>query len=271
MPLTLPSSAQLNEALRAHLVQFARINWVAQTGSTNADLMSQHDLLVGQSQLLGAHLQTAGRGRAGRVWLNETGQSLTFSCAFETDLKPSQLNGLSLALGVGACEALRAQCSADQVNRLKLKWPNDLMFEHGKLAGILVETQINTKRIRIVVGMGINLTHAQALGDKLGRQVAALNDIITLNYATVITLISNVASSWHDIVFKYAQHGFVDFLPRFTHLDYLVNQPVEVLQHQNHLFEGIALGVDSQGVLQVRSDQGIKAVTVGDVSVRLQT
>lgn len=270
MPLTLPSPAQLNDALRTHLGQFARINWVAQTGSTNADLMSQHDLLVGQSQLLGAHLQTAGRGRAGRVWLNKTGQSLTFSCAFETDLKPSQLNGLSLALGVGACEALRAQCSADQVDRLKLKWPNDLMFEHGKLAGILVETQINVKRIRIVVGMGINLTHAQALGDKLGRQVAALNDIITLNCATVITLISNVASSWHDIVFKYAQHGFVDFLPRFTHLDYLVNQPVEVLQHQNHLFEGIALGVDSQGVLQVRNDQGIKAVTVGDVSVRLQ-
>lgn len=271
MPLTLPAPAQLNDALRIHLGQFARVNWVTQTGSTNADLMSQHDLLMGQSQLLGAHLQTAGRGRAGRVWLNKTGQSLTFSCGFETDLKPTQLNGLSLALGVGACEALRAQCPADQVDRLKLKWPNDLMFEHGKLAGILVETQINAKRIRIVVGMGINLTHAQTLGDTLGRQVAALNDIITLNHATIMALIGNVASSWHDIVFKYAQHGFAFFLPRFTHLDYLANQPVEVFQHQIHLFEGIAHGIDSQGALQVQNDEGIKAVTVGDVSVRLQT
>ncbi len=271
MPLTLPSPAQLNDALSAHLGQFTRVNWVAQTGSTNADLMSQHDLLIGQSQLLGAHLQTAGRGRAGRIWLNQTGQSLTFSCGFETDLKPTQLNGLSLALGVGACEALRARCPTDRVDRLKLKWPNDLMFDHGKLAGILVETQINAKRIRIVVGMGINLTQAQALGDTLGRQVAALNDIFTLDHATIVTLIGKVASSWHDIVFNYAQHGFVIFLPRFKHLDYLANQPVDVLQHQNHLFAGIAEGIDSQGALQVRNAQGIKAVTVGDVSVRLQT
>jgi len=232
--------------------------------------MSHHDLSVGQSELLGTHLQTAGRGRAGRVWHNAPDQSLTFSCGFETDLKPLELNGLSLAFGVGACEALRAQCPTDQVDRLKLKWPNDLMFDHGKLAGILVETQINAKRIRIVVGMGMNLTHAQELGDTLGRQVAASNDIFALDHEMLVTLIRNVAASWHDIIFNYAQKGFLTFKRRFTHLDYLKNQPVEVLQHQNRLFEGIAQGIDSQGALLISHDQSITAVTVGDISVRLQ-
>jgi BirA family biotin operon repressor/biotin-[acetyl-CoA-carboxylase] ligase len=271
MSSDLPSPERLTQSLALQLNQFTQTNWVMQTGSTNVDLSSLTHEPMGSSQLLGAHHQTAGRGRAGRVWHNTTGQSLTFSCGFETDLKPLQLNGLSLALGVGACEALRAQCPANQADRIKLKWPNDLMFDDGKLAGILIETHINAKRIRIVVGIGLNLTHAQELSDQLGRPVAALNDFIGTNPETVTALVSQIASSWHEIVFKYAQQGFLTFMPRFTRLDYLANKPVEVLQYQNRLFEGIAQGIDSQGALQVQNEQGLTAITVGDVSVRIQT
>jgi BirA family biotin operon repressor/biotin-[acetyl-CoA-carboxylase] ligase len=270
MPPHLLSPERLTETLATQLGQFDHINWVTHTGSTNADLMAQAYLPIGSCQLLGAHLQTAGRGRAGRVWHNTADQSLTFSCCFETDLKPLALNGLSLALGVGTCEALRAFCPAHQIDRLKLKWPNDLMFEHGKLAGILVETQINAKRIRIVVGMGINLTHAQALGETLGRQVSALNSIFSLNTDTLTSIICHVATAWHDIVFHYTQHNFLAFAPRFTQLDYLANQPIDVLQHQNLLLQGMACGIDSHGALRVCNEQGVTAVTVGDISVRLQ-
>jgi BirA family biotin operon repressor/biotin-[acetyl-CoA-carboxylase] ligase len=266
----LPSPDEITSILNKQLTPFTRINWVAQTGSTNADLMSSHNLSAGQSQLLGAHLQTSGRGRAGRVWHNTAEQSLTFSCGFETNLKATELNGLSLAIGVGACEAMRSLCQTQNIDRLKLKWPNDLMIDHGKLAGILVETQINTKRIRVVAGIGINLTHAKQLSNTIGREVSALNDIIALSPETVINLINKIASSWHDIVFNYAQRNLSTFEARFKHLDYLLNQSVDVVQHQSPLFEGIAQGINSQGALLVRHNQETRAVTVGDISVRMK-
>jgi BirA family transcriptional regulator, biotin operon repressor / biotin---[acetyl-CoA-carboxylase] ligase len=265
----LPSPEEITSILSKQLTPFTRMNWVAQTGSTNADLMSNHDLSMGQSQLLGAHLQTTGRGRAGRVWHNTAGQSLTFSCGFETNLKATELNGLSLALGVGACESIRKLCPGENIEQLKLKWPNDLMFHHGKLAGILVETQINTQRIRVIVGIGINLIHAKQLSNTIGREVSALNDFMTLKPEGVVTLINKIATTWHNIIFNYANNNLLTFEQRFKHLDYLLNQPVTVTQNQSTLFEGIAQGINSQGALLVHNGLKTRAVTVGDISVRV--
>lgn len=269
MPSHEINSNGLTQKLRLNLSQYTHIDWLAQTGSTNADLMAQPRQTIGSSQLLGADLQIAGRGRAGRAWHNTAGQSLTFSCGFETALVPTELTGLSLALGVGACEALRALCTTTWVNRLKLKWPNDLMLDDGKLAGILVETQISHQRVRIVVGIGINLSHAGTLSRNLGRQVAAWESLQSINEQNLSDIVCAIATAWHRIVFGYAQATFKSYVTPFAHLDYLSQQPVLVMHNDRCLIEGIATGVNLKGALTVTHDQGVEHVTIGDVSIRL--
>ncbi len=212
----LPSPDYMTAALRARLMggscaPFGRVDWVACTGSTNADLLARARERGDRGQedraptvphatvartdapkpwLLGAHLQEAGRGRAGRAWQNRPGAALMFSCAFDTVLPPSSLPVLSPLAGPAACETLRA-IAAPIGERLCIKWPNDVQWGEAKLAGVLVETTRNPAGGRgghtVVIGMGMNLRDGDALSHALKRQVAdwamtdcgvALSDVV---------------------------------------------------------------------------------------------
>lgn len=209
-------SATMSERLRAQLGGFGVIEWVDSTPSTNQDLILRvREASFDQAPLpwlRGARLQTAGKGRAGRPWQNASDATLMFSCAFAPEIPLARLPGLSPALGVAACEALRGlvteQVTAYAARGLGLKWPNDLQwtwqqddnrlrrgtsgsvtesdFTTGKLAGILVETAPCTafKHPVIVAGIGLNLRGGQALTAELGRPIADWT-MVTGSYSQV--------------------------------------------------------------------------------------
>src|SRR3954471_1030166 len=127
-------SAQRLAALCRPAAQQVAIEVVAETGSTNADLLARIDGLV-TPVLLVAEWQTAGRGRAGRNWQSEAGTGLTFSLAWKFQRPLAELTGLPLAVGVALAEVL----ALFQVP-VQLKWPNDVLKDGGKLAGVLIET-----------------------------------------------------------------------------------------------------------------------------------
>ena len=107
--------------------------------------------------------QTSGRGRQGREWISSRGRSLTLSYGFSKD--SARIEGLSLVVGLSL---LRVIDIAD----LRLKWPNDLILENAKVAGILVEARSQGSRFDIVVGVGINLENVGNYKG-LGKQVDA--------------------------------------------------------------------------------------------------
>jgi len=104
-----------------------------------------------------AAAQTAGRGRQGRVWASPPGAGLYLSCVLRPDLAARDVPPLTLAVGIGACDAARAfgaPCA--------LKWPNDLVVPGpgglAKLGGILTETATaGGKPGAVIVGLGVNL------------------------------------------------------------------------------------------------------------------
>ena len=127
------------------------LRFVAETGSTNADLMAlgadarEGDWLV-------ARRQSAGRGRAGRQWEDGAGN---FMGSTVVALRPGDPPPQTLALvaGLAAWEAVTAVASSLQA---KLKWPNDLVVGGAKLAGILLERAGDI----VVIGIGVNLARA---------------------------------------------------------------------------------------------------------------
>ncbi|WP_394282170.1 biotin--[acetyl-CoA-carboxylase] ligase [Corynebacterium sp.] len=118
------------------------IEYVATTGSTNADLLAHGT----PGTVLIAGTQTAGRGRLGREWSSPEGASIALSVLID-EPPVDRLGLLPLAMGLAACDAITGT---------QLKWPNDVLVGEKKLAGILAQADFN-EAPRIVVGIGINV------------------------------------------------------------------------------------------------------------------
>src|SRR5690242_3907476 len=113
---------------------------VAETGSSNADLLAAVGAGAAEGTVLVAEAQTAGRGRLGRRWASPPRAGLTFSVLLRPDGVPTALLGwLPLLAGVAASAAVRTVTAVDAT----LKWPNDVLTNGAKLGGILAERTTN--------------------------------------------------------------------------------------------------------------------------------
>ena len=278
---TLPEPATLQNQLIQGLPAFRHVRWLDETGSTNADLLAlAHDTgtLTARPWLEGAHLQTMGRGRAGRSWQNRRGANLMFSCAFDVFLPARHLAALSPLTGVATAEALRSLITPEHQSRLTMKWPNDILWGSAKLAGILVEsTRASTARQSadhyvIIVGLGLNLDDARALSLSLDRSVADWSEITHHDHLaashSLATVVQTIANAWYQVFNEATRHGITNLASRFNTVDGLLGQYVHIIDNGRLLNAGIACGVNEYGQLRVKGPDGETALSVGEVSIR---
>ncbi len=240
----------------------------AETGSTNADLRERAGTLPGPL-LLAAERQTAGRGRAGRSWLADPGDSLCFSLAWPFAGPLHRLTGLSLAVGVALAECLRASRPDGQTGTpVMLKWPNDLLVDGAKLGGILIETAGATAQagVWVVVGVGLNVRANAARNAALDQPAAALveaGSAIDRN-----ALLAQLAASLSQALDCFDRDGLAPFVARWDALHAHAGQVVSIVEQGRTLHQGAALGIDPGGCLQLDTGAGIVKVAAGDVSLR---
>jgi BirA family biotin operon repressor/biotin-[acetyl-CoA-carboxylase] ligase len=142
---------------------WSRVSVVAETGSTNADLVAAARAGAAEGAVLVAERQHAGRGRLGRPWISEPGAALTFSVLLRPVTVPAAARSwLPLLTGVAVAAGIREQTGLD----VSLKWPNDVVAAGGdgqaglgKLAGILAELAGDA----VVLGVGLNVAATPAL------------------------------------------------------------------------------------------------------------
>ncbi|HEX9259468.1 MAG TPA: biotin--[acetyl-CoA-carboxylase] ligase [Acidimicrobiales bacterium] len=158
---------------RATLVAGFRVQWVDETGSTNADLVDAARSGEPAGLVLVADHQTAGRGRLGRRWDAPPGSSLLASVLLAPP-EGAPLHGATMAVGLAA----RAACTRLAGVAPELKWPNDLLHSGRKLAGILAESVLVDGAVRaVVVGMGLNMRRAGGVPAEVAEQMAVLGDL----------------------------------------------------------------------------------------------
>lgn len=271
-----PAPATFRDRLGALLPEFQAVEWVESTGSTNKDLgdLARAAATATWPRLLGAHLQTAGKGRAARPWHNAAGECLMFSCGFAPKIGAGELPGVAPALGVASCLALRSLLTpligVRAAHQLTLKWPNDLQWKGAKLAGILVETAPSAKAQQpmLVIGMGLNLVGASELSAELQRPVADFSQILGDQAVDPIALVAALAQAWQRTLHDYAAKGYAAFAPRYQEVDGLLGEQVDVIDQGKLLHTGIARGTDVIGRLQIETASGLLPILVGDVSIR---
>ena len=235
---------------------------VLETGSTNADLLARAPSL-GAPVLLVAEHQTAGRGRAGRSWLSSPGHSLTFSLAWKFGGGLQKLTGLPLAIGTALAETLGRLGQPVQ-----LKWPNDVLKDGDKLAGILVETApVPDGAVWTVIGIGLNLAMPDELEEQIGRPVAAVPWLARMERDT---LLAAILDGQAEALRLFGQSGFSAFSARWNLLHGWQGQTVVILDRGEVLHEGLAAGVDDAGRLLLDTENGRAAIVAGDVSLRIK-
>ena len=235
--------------------------------STNTELMRRFKAGQPEPTLLVAEQQSAGRGRLGRQWHSQRGDSLMFSLGLP--LTPSDWSGLSLAVGVSLADSLDAANAPDQC--IALKWPNDMwlvtkqnnVIQERKLGGILVETATFDGQRYVVIGVGINVRAIEFVAQgSTAVQPGCLQDL--QSDADVASTLLRVLAPLVQTVQAFEQFGFAPFQARFARRDVLAGRDVALSDGTN----GQAHGVTEAGALLVHTLAGMKEITSSEVSVR---
>ncbi len=236
------------------------------TGSTNSDLLNRSDNsnLDDRTVVRVAEIQTQGRGRRSRKWISGVADSLTFSCLKSLNLKPSQLSGLSLAVGVGVVRALIALGGTD----FCLKWPNDIIKNGKKIGGILIEiagTRENT--VSVVIGIGLNVRqtanfykdHFPAATDLFCNGIRADRNQILAYLLIELT----------KIMETFVDGGFLSFRREWENLHQYHGSKVDFILSNGEKKEGMVRGVDSRGALLIESFGKVSKYNAGEIKLRV--
>lgn len=244
-----------------------RVEVVATTGSTNEDLLVRaRQQQPGSPILRATDEQTAGRGRQNRTWRARTRSSLLFTLAVPLASLPAALPAITLAGGVALAEYLRGRGVP-----VDLKWPNDVLLDGRKLAGILCELGIDAGgRATLVVGVGVNgwLTEDDRAG--IGQPAAALAEVVasSLLAAEREAWIAQMAAALLAMVSGYVDRGFVPVRERYNALLHARGDEVDIIDDGRVTASGRVVEVDTIGRLVLAASNGSRAINVGDVSLR---
>lgn len=232
--------------------------------STNAYLMARLGELESGSACL-AEMQNQGRGRRGRVWASPFARNIYLSLYWRFQADPASLSTLSLVVGVALKRALQDL----GVGEAQLKWPNDLLWQGRKLAGILLEMSGEASGdYHVVIGVGVNVNMSQA------SEAVAEIDQPWVDLASIVgrPLSRNqvAARLLHHLlqaIRSFEQHGGHSFMAEWRSYDAYANQSV-VLHTPAGEVHGIARGVDANGALVLETAQGRQSFYSGEVSMR---
>jgi BirA family transcriptional regulator, biotin operon repressor / biotin---[acetyl-CoA-carboxylase] ligase len=227
--------------------------------STNTWLLDKSQDAAFHGRVCLAEQQTAGKGRRGRTWVSPFGRNIYLSIGWRFSAQTRGVGGLSLAIGIAVVHALRAA----GIDGVGLKWPNDILRNHGKLGGILIElTAVRRGEIKVVVGIGINLyldaTDAVHIG-----QAASVAGVSLSRNQLAAGLINHVLAE----LSLFETQGFSPYQNQWQAYDVYADQPV-VLTLVDRTIHGINRGVDGGGNLRLETGDGMLTFNAGEVSFR---
>jgi BirA family biotin operon repressor/biotin-[acetyl-CoA-carboxylase] ligase len=257
------------QALRQELLRpgslWRRLDVVAETGSTNADLADLARAGAEDGSVLIADYQSAGRGRQGRVWTAPPGSGIAMSVLLRPEGVPaSRWTWLPLIAGLAVAEGLRRASGVPAV----LKWPNDVLVGERKICGILAERVETPTRAACVVGIGINVG---LVADDLPVPTATSLAILAGEDPRIVVpprnqLIATVLAAFELLYLRWEEpEAQASLAAAYLERSATIGRRVRVLLAGDREVEGLAESIDADGRLVLRTANGREVVSTGDV------
>ena len=242
-----------------------RLEIVDEIDSTSTRLLEMAAAGAPSGTCLAAEWQSAGRGRRGRSWVSALGGSLTFSLLWRFERGAGHLAGLSLAVGIAVARALAA-CG---VERVQVKWPNDVVADFRKLAGILVETSGEMQGPSVaVIGVGVNYRLGALALERIDQpvtDVAACAPQPPTRTALLAALLAELAAT----LARFDAAGFAPMRDAWRALHAYQGRRVRVLAPHEPPFDAEVTDVTPDGALMVALPGGRSlALSSAEISLR---
>ena len=253
-------AAALRDGLVGPGMPWRQLDVVAETGSTNADLLARAEAGAAiDGAVLLAEYQHAGRGRHGRQWSAPPRTQLSLSAGVSGAAVPhSGWGWLTLATGVAVADAL-----AEVGVEAGLKWPNDVLVDGGKLAGILAEVAAPTQVIVVGLGLNVELTADQA-PDPVATSLLMLGSSTTDRNTLARGILRELArriDAWRTA-------GGADsaLIADYQRYSLTLNSRVRASMPGDREVVGVARSVDETGRLCVDTGAQTVAISAGDIT-----
>ena len=244
----------------------------AHIDSTNTSLLAQatHRGIAGR--VLVAEVQTAGRGRRGRNWLSPFARNLAVSIGVAVERPVAEIGALSLVVGV----AVRRALVEHGVSGVALKWPNDVLLNGRKLAGILIELVRAVAPVEVVIGIGVNVGCAPRVADRIDQSIADVAEQLDdpSRNALLARILDHVVAVCHG----FDAAGFEPLRNEWNDVHYYRNAQVVVTPADLSgpetgtkpaaSFTGKVLDVGTDGALRIETANGVRTFTGGEVTMR---
>ncbi len=232
------------------------IQTVAETGSTNADMLARAAAGADDGLWLRAERQNAGRGRLGRAWRSPVG-NLYASRLVRLRAGDPDAATLGFVAAVALDEVLRG--FAPEV-AFQIKWPNDVLAAGAKLSGILLERSGDA----VVIGMGVNLaSHPQDL-DRPTTSLAAL----TGRTVDAGMFLSDLADVFEGELLRWRREGLASILEAWHARAHPIGTPLVANLPDGSNISGVYDGLGPDGALRLRLTNGTsRAIHAGDVFI----
>lgn len=200
-----------------------------------------------------AEQQTQGRGRRGHTWLSPAGENLLFSVLLRVPCAPARIPPIALVAGLAVRDAIAAATGVE----IAIKWPNDVLVGSRKVAGVLVEAVTIGSRVEgVVIGIGINV-HTRSFPEEIVGIATSVALVATSSSppADRASILASVLSSLDRDVHVVVGRGLGLLHGRLQQSDALRGHRVR----SDSGDEGVASGIDEDGRLLVRRDDGVLA------------
>ena len=242
----------ISEALSGFEVHFS-------IGSTNSEAMDKASAHYSSYLVLAEH-QSRGRGRRGRVWVSPFGHNLYLSLLWTFTVGVGELEGLSLVCALAVLRTLNKLSYAG----MRVKWPNDVLFNGKKLAGILLEVNGDVSGpCKLVIGIGLNTYMPISAGRVIDQPFCDLRSV-NGNFEDRNHIASVLVSELVVMIREFEVSGFKSFVTEWAVADAYHGLDIEV-SSPRYSQVGICAGVDESGRLLLDTAEGRKVVYGGEV------
>jgi BirA family biotin operon repressor/biotin-[acetyl-CoA-carboxylase] ligase len=226
--------------------------------STNEEALRRARAGAAEGTIIWAREQTGGRGRRGRSWSSPPG-NLYCSLLLRPDAAPASAAQLGFVAAVALAEVLRAILPA--ARSLRCKWPNDLLVDGAKIAGILLEAEGAGRAVdALVLGMGINVESHPANTPYRATSLRAAGADVGIE-----SLLESLAERLLHWYRHWQQEGFASVRSRWLDFAEGLGGPIEV-RLEGATLTGRFAALDGTGALDLEFPDGRhRLVTAGDV------
>ena len=231
--------------------------------STNSWLMAQARTGMPGATVCLAERQDAGRGRHGRRWVSPFGANIYLSILWRYPLAPVELSGLSLACGVAVARALERIGAPAPA----LKWPNDVLWQGRKLAGLLLEVGGEaTGPSHVVAGVGVNTRLSPRDAVQIDQPWADLAAVPGVPSASRNRLAALLIGELMDALEQYGARGLEPFVADWSAYDCFQGEEVTLDTGASQI-RGDYRGITEQGAIRLQVDGEVRSYTMGEVSL----